>query len=135
MISVRAEYLGQLRSQATHLASNTTIITDAPIDNQGKGESFSPTDLCAAALATCAMTVIGIYAEKNALDVVGMKIELEKVMMSDPRRIGRIEISLTMPATNYSNEDKLIIEDLARSCPVFYSLNEELDKIFHFIWA
>lgn len=94
MSTVSAKYLGDLRVECVHNQSGTKIITDAPSDNQGKGESFSPTDLCATALGTCAMTIVGIYAKNHGLDVTGTEVEITKVMSADPRGIGKIEVIL-----------------------------------------
>ena len=134
MATLKAEYLGELRTQAIHVESNTTIITDAPVDNNGKGEAFSPTDLCASALATCAMTIIGIYAQSHGMTVEGTKMDIVKVMASDPRRIAKIEITFTMPANNYSDMAKASIEKAAHTCPVSQSLNSDLEQVFNFIW-
>ncbi|HNG89903.1 MAG TPA: hypothetical protein PK858_06850, partial [Saprospiraceae bacterium] len=85
------EYLGELRTEATHLYSGTKIITDAPLDNQGRAEAFSPTDLCATSLASCMMTIMGISARNHDLEMTGAKAEITKIMASDPRRIARVE--------------------------------------------
>jgi putative redox protein len=92
-------YLGELRTEATHLLSGTKIITDAPPDNQGKGEAFSPTDLCATSLAACMITIMGISARNHGLDMTGAHATINKIMASDPRRIARVEINITMPKT------------------------------------
>ena len=99
MTTVTTIYQGSLRCQATHLQSGTGLITDAPSDNNGKGESFSPTDLVATALGTCIMTIMGIYAQKNNISLEGLKMDITKPMTDNPRRIGKIDIVLTMPKT------------------------------------
>ncbi len=134
MTTIKAKYLGDLRIECTHTQSNTTIITDAPKDNNGKGESFSPTDLCATALGTCVMTITGIYARDHDIDIVGTGIEITKVMNSDPRRIGEIIIDFNMPDKEYSKKEKKIIERIAHSCPVHLSLHPDIKQTFKFNW-
>ena len=106
MATVSAKYLGDLRVECVHNQSGTKIITDAPTDNQGKGEAFSPTDLCATALGACALTIIGIYAKNHGVDVTGTEMEITKTMSADPRRIGKIEVTFKMPDREYSAKDK-----------------------------
>lgn len=134
MSTVSAKYLGDLRVECVHNQSGTKIITDAPSDNQGKGESFSPTDLCATALGTCAMTIVGIYAKNHGLDVTGTEVEITKVMSADPRRIGKIEVVFKMPARPYSEKEKASIERCTTSCPVHLTLHPEVEQVFTFIW-
>ena len=135
MTMAKAKYLGNLRIECTHLQSGTVIMTDAPVDNQGKGEAFSPTDLCATALATCAMTIIGIYAQQHNVDVKGMEVAISKKMASNPRRIQRIEVIFTMPDKEYSHKEKNSIERAAHSCPVHLSLHPDMEQVFVFNWA
>lgn len=134
MANMKAKYLGDLRVECTHLASGTTIVTDAPVDNQGKGEAFSPTDLCATALASCAMTIIGIYAKQHDVDVTGTEISITKVMSANPRRIGKIEIVLDMPDRDYTDRQKAAIEHCADTCPVHLSLHPDVEQSFIFRW-
>lgn len=134
MTTIHAEYNGNLRSTATHIQSNCSLITDAPTDNNGKGESFSPTDLVATALGTCIMTIMGIYAQNNNFSLKGTKIDITKTMNSSPRRIGKIEITFTMPKLSLSDQQKKEIEDTATCCPVCLSLHPELEKDIKFIW-
>ncbi len=134
MATITAEYLGNLRMSVTHHESNTTIITDAPVDNGGEGRSFSPTDLCATSLATCAMTIIGLYASAHGLDVQGAKLEIVKVMSQSPRRIAKIEVIITMPKNDYSDKDKKAMENCINACPVHHSLHPEVEKVFTVIW-
>ncbi|HAD11221.1 MAG TPA: osmotically inducible protein OsmC [Saprospirales bacterium] len=127
-------YLGDLRTEATHLFSGTTIITDAPLDNQGKAEAFSPTDLCATSLASCAMTIMGISARNHALDMNGARAEVTKVMAADPRRIARVIIKFVMPKNDYSETQRSILEKAARTCPVSFSLAEGVEQVMEFEW-
>ena len=135
MATVTAKYLGDLRCECVHVASGTTLVTDAPVDNHGKGESFSPTDLCATALATCAMTIIGIYGQSHGLDLTGTTIEVTKTMSVDPRRIGKIEVVLHMPDRDYTDEQKLMMERATLTCPVCLSLHPDVEQVFTFKWA
>lgn len=134
MATVTAKYLGDLRVECTHVASGTTLVTDAPVDNHGKGEAFSPTDLCVTSLAACAMTIIGIYGQAHDVDVTGTEIEIVKTMHPDPRRIGRIEVLFRMPDREYSAKQKTMIERAVRTCPVHLSLGPEVEQVFGFQW-
>jgi putative redox protein len=129
------EYLGDLRTQATHLLSGNQIFTDAPPDNQGKGEAFSPTDLCATSLGCCMVTIMGISARNHDIDMAGAKAEITKVMGADPRRIARIEVKIIMPPKNYSDKQKKILEAASRACPVSKSLNVNLEEVVEIIWG
>lgn len=135
MATVTEKYLGGLRVECRHNQSGTTIITDAPTDNNGKGEAFSPTDLCAAALGACAMTIMGIYAEKNKLDLAGAGIEITKIMAQNPRKISRIELVFTMPAGPFTDKEKDGLENAARTCPVALTLGANVEQDFIFKWA
>lgn len=135
MTTMTAKYLGDLRVECTHEASGTRIITDAPVDNHGKGEAFSPTDLCATAVAACAMTIIGIYAKNHGVDVEGARMEITKSMSASPRRIGEIRTTFFMPAKGYSDKQKTMIERAAHTCPVHLSLHPDVVQTFEFIWA
>jgi len=132
MATIKAKYLGDLRVECTHTQSNTTIITDAPTDNNGKGESFSPTDLCATALGTCAMTIAGMYAQDHNIDITGTEIEITKIMNANPRRIGEIVIDFNMPDREYTTKEKKILERIPHSCPVHLSLHPETKQTFRF---
>lgn len=134
MATINAEYLGDLRVECIHVASGTRLTTDAPVDNNGKGESFSPTDLCSAALGACAMTIIGIYARQHDVDVTGTTMEITKTMAQDPRRIGKIEVIFHMPKRAYTEKQKTMIERAARTCPVEKSLGADVERVFTFIW-
>lgn len=135
MATVKAKYLGGLRVECEHVQSGTKIITDAPVDNHGRGEAFSPTDLCCTSLAACMMTIMGIYAQGAGLDIDGTEIEITKKMIPDPRRIGEIEVVFNMPAKNYTDKDKKVLERAAHTCPVHFSLSEQMVKNIVFNWA
>ena len=135
MATIRNEYLGELRTRATHLKSGNSIITDAPVDNQGKGEAFSPSDLVATALGSCMLTLMGIAARTHGIEIEGTKLETTKVMGTDPRRIVRLDVSFTFPAgKSYSDKEKAILEKAAVTCPVFYSLDPAIEKDIQFNW-
>jgi len=127
-------YEGKLRSRCTHIQSGTEILTDAPRDNHGNGEAFSPTDLVATALATCIVTTMGIKCLQMGISIDGTKVDVTKVMASDPRRISQIEVLLHMPANNYTDKDKEIMERIAHSCPVAVSLHPDLVQNVKFLW-
>ena len=129
-------YLGDLRTQATHLQSQTLIETDAPKDNQGKGEKFSPTDLVATALGSCMLSIMGIAGSTHQIDIVNTVVDVGKIMIADPlRRIGEIRIAFHFPADKkYSDKEKTILERSARTCPVYLSLNEAVKKSVIFNW-
>ncbi|MEM9990155.1 MAG: OsmC family protein [Bacteroidota bacterium] len=127
-------YKNGLRTEATHLKSGNSIITDAPTDNHGKGEAFSPTDLVATALASCMLTIMGIKAAAKDLDIEGAKVEVTKVMASAPRRIAEAQIKITMPQNDYSDADKKLLEGAARTCPVAKSLHPDLVQAVEFVW-
>lgn len=128
-------YEGNLRTVCTHLKSGTTIETDAPTDNQGKGERFSPTDLVATALGTCMLTIMGQKARDMQVDIAGTKIEVEKMMKSDPRRIGGINLTFHFPDTLQVNEkQRIILERAANTCPVMYSIHPDIVVNVDFNW-
>ncbi|MEZ5032804.1 MAG: OsmC family protein [Saprospiraceae bacterium] len=128
-------YLGDLRTKATHLQSGDSIITDAPIDNQGKGEAFSPTDLCATSLASCILTIMGIKARDHQIDMTGTRATVLKTMVADPdRRIGRIDIDIYLPEKNWTVEDRSNLTQAAASCPVCRSLSPALEIRKQLIW-
>ncbi len=125
-------YLGNLRTESTHLQSGKTIITDAPLDNNGKGEAFSPTDLLATSLGCCMLTIMGIVANRHHLTIEGTNMEITKIMVSDPRRVGEIVVEFTMPKNNYFDKDKHLLENAALTCPVAKSLNAEIKQTIIF---
>jgi uncharacterized OsmC-like protein len=135
MITSTVKYPGELRTVATHVKSGISIITDAPTDNHGKGEAFSPTDLVATALASCMISIMGIVSMKeNITKADGASAEITKVMYSDPRRIGEIHITITMPKLNYTEKEKKMYEHAAFTCPVAKSLHPDIKQIFTFNW-
>jgi putative redox protein len=135
MITSNVKYLGELRTEAVHLKSGNTIITDAPTDNHGKGEAFSPTDLVATALASCMISIMGILSMKeNITKTDGATAEVTKIMYPDPRRIGEIHITMTMPKNNFSDKEKKMYEHAAYTCPVAKSLHPDLKQVITFIW-
>lgn len=127
-------YLGDLRTECTHLKSGNTFITDAPTDNNGKGLAFSPTDTVATGLASCMMTVMGIKARDMGVDMTGTTSEVTKIMASDPRRISKIEVHMNLPFVA-DDKTKKILENTGRTCPVLYSLHPDIEKDITFKWA
>jgi len=125
-------YTTDLRTELTHILSGDKVITDAPPDNKGRGEAFSPTDLVATGLASCMLTIMGIAANEKGFSIDGTKAEVTKVMYADPRRIGEIHIHLEFPSNDYSDREKKIIENAAYTCPVSKSLHPELKQIIAF---
>jgi len=128
METAKTVYLGELRTQATHLRSGNTLITDAPLDNQGKGEAFSPTDLLATSLGSCAMTIIGIAARNHGFNVDKTVIRITKVMAENPRRVSEVIMEFDFPDQAYSDKEKAIIWNAAKTCPVYLSLHPDLVK-------
>ena len=120
-------YEGNLRTVCTHLKSGTVIETDAPTDNQGKGERFSPSDLVATALASCMLTIMGIKARDMELDIAGIKVDVEKIMANDPRRIGGINLTFHFPDNiSLTEKQQTIMERAAHTCPVIYSIHPDI---------
>jgi uncharacterized OsmC-like protein len=129
----KVTYLGDLRTECTHLQSENTFITDAPLDNNGKGEAFSPTDTIATGLASCMMTVMGIKARDMGVGMKGTTASVHKIMASNPRRISCIEVTFEFPfETDEKTRD--ILEHTANTCPVLYSLHPEIEKVVLFKW-
>jgi uncharacterized OsmC-like protein len=124
MATSRIEYLGGLRTKCTHLKSGTEILTDAPTDNHGKGEAFSPTDLVATAYASCMISIIGIHCNENNIEMVGGTAEVTKEMSSGPRRIERLTIYLDFSMNNWNEEIKERVIRVAEACPVAKSVSE-----------
>jgi uncharacterized OsmC-like protein len=131
-IMASADYVGGLRTKATHLKSGNTITTDAPVDNKGKGEAFSPTDLVSAALSSCMMTIMGIVADREGIDLTGLKSEIVKVMASNPRKIAEIKIHFSHPSLNATDVQKQKLKQAAYTCPVALSLAESIQQIISF---
>ncbi|MBK8443147.1 MAG: OsmC family protein [Sphingobacteriales bacterium] len=127
-------YQGELRTQATHVQSGQQLITDAPLDNQGKGAAFSPTDLVATALGSCMLTIMGIFQRNHDLpSIVGTRVEITKIMASEPRRIAGVQVHFYMPPHHFNTKDRQRLENAARTCPVAYSLHPDIaqDVVFH----
>ncbi len=137
-IEINLVYEGQLHCVATHGPSGATLATDAPVDNHGKGESFSPTDLVATALGACVMTIMGIVAGRHQFDLSGTRIHVTKEMIQQPvRRIGRLAVTVTVPAekaARLSETDRSKLETAARHCPVHQSLHPDIDAPIEFSW-
>ncbi|CAM4138341.1 OsmC family protein [Flavobacterium weaverense] len=129
----KVTYLGDLRTSSIHIQSGTEILSDAPVDNNGKGEAFSPTDTVANGLATCMMTIMGIKARDLGIDLKGTTAEVVKVMNAEPRRIGTIEIVFEIQGTN-DQKSKTILERAGMTCPVFLSLHPDVEKRITFNW-
>jgi uncharacterized OsmC-like protein len=127
-------YAGGLRTEAKHLRSGKIILTDAPPDNNGKGEAFSPTDLLSASLGSCMLTVMGIVAERHQLDITGTKAEISKIMDANPRRVVEIVVEMTFPKNGFSEKDKQLLENTALTCPVAKSLHPDLTQRVIFNW-
>jgi uncharacterized OsmC-like protein len=129
------QYEGDLRTTCTHEQSRSLFETDAPTDNQGKGERFSPTDLLATSLGACALTIMGIKARDMSVDLKGTRVEVVKIMKSDPRRVGGIHLTFRFPAkTGADEKQRIIIERCARTCPVFYSIHPDIELDIQFRW-
>ena len=126
-------YEGQLRTRCTHLASGTSIDNDAPKDNQGKGEAFSPTDMVATALGSCMLTIMGIKARDLGIELEGTEAQITKKMGDSPRRIVAIDIVLKFPH-DWDAKTKTLLERAAANCPVHYSLHPDIEKNIDFIW-
>jgi putative redox protein len=133
MATISTTYLGDLRTEATHLQSGTKIITDAPTDNQGRGEAFSPTDLLAESLAGCMLTTMGIAARNNGINMDNTRCEVTKIMAPNPRRVAEVVINLQFPLT-YTGQEQKILEAAALGCPVIVSLHPDLKKTVDFGW-
>jgi uncharacterized OsmC-like protein len=129
----KVTYLGDLRTSSIHIQSGTEILSDAPTDNNGKGEAFSPTDLVANALGSCMMTIMAIKSKDLNVDLVGSTIEVTKIMQAEPRKIAKIQLTLNMSA-QVDEKTKIILERTGMNCPVLLSLNTDIDKEITFNW-
>ena len=134
MATVQTKYLGDLRTESVHLQSGNKLITDAPTDNQGRGEAFSPTDLLATAFGACVLTIMGIAAKTHGFDIDGTEVETTKVMGTEPRRIVELITTFKFPHNNYSAKHKKILELTAKECPVFNSLHPDIKKTVTYIY-
>jgi uncharacterized OsmC-like protein len=128
-------YEGNLRTLCTHLRSGSTFETDAPVDNKGKGERFSPTDLVATSLATCMLTLMGMRAAEMEVDIKGISVDVEKIMKADPRRVGGINLTFHFPDSLEINErQQVILQRAAETCPVMYSIHPDIEVNVNFNW-
>lgn len=134
MTTIKTTYLGNLRTENIHLQSGAKIITDAPTDNRGKGEAFSPTDLLATALGNCIMTIMGIKAMDNDIDIVGTTLDITKIMADKPRRVAEVQIVFNFPKKNYTTDQKQLIESVAGISPVPLSLHGDVKQTISFNW-
>ncbi|MFH2143496.1 MAG: OsmC family protein [Bacteroidota bacterium] len=132
MVTSKVIYLSDLRTQAIHLKSNDEIFTDAPVDNHGKGEAFSPTDLFSTSLASCMLTILGIHAANSNYSINGTYAEVTKIMEENPRRVGEIIVDLYFPKSKFDQKQKRIIENVVKTCPVSKSLHPEIKQIIRF---
>lgn len=136
MSTVKTTYLGNLRTNSTHLQSKNQLITDAPTDNMGKGEAFSPTDLLATATGTCILTTMAIVAQRDGIELLNSEAEVTKIMtQTPPRRIARLEINLKMKANVVLNDEQIKkLENTAHKCPVSLSLHPDVEQVLMFEW-
>ena len=136
MPTVKTSYLGDLRTNSTHLQSGNQLITDAPTDNMGKGEAFSPTDLLATATGTCILTTMAIVAQRDGIELLNSEAEVTKIMtQTPPRRIARLEINLKMKANVVLNDEQIKkLENTAHKCPVSLSLHPDVEQVLMFEW-
>lgn len=136
MATIEIKYLGDLRTESTHVRSGQKLITDAPVDNNGKGEAFSPTDLLVTALATCMVTVMGIASREHQINMDDITCTVVKIMAADPRRVSEIQIEFNFPKEQkYTDREKAILERSARTCPVAQSVHPDLiqNVVFNFV--
>lgn len=131
MTKMQVSYLGNLRTEAIHLDSGIKILTDAPKDNQGQGEAFSPTDLLASSLASCMLTIMGIRARTHKLKIEGTRCQVEKIMQASPRKVAEIKVTVQLQGQALSVEELKMLEEAALTCPVFLSLDPAIKKTIH----
>lgn len=132
MTTLTTVYQGSLRTENIHTRSGQSVITDAPVDNNGRGEAFSPTDLVCTALSTCMLTTMGILAEREGIDMTGMRAEVLKIMASNPRKIAEIQVTLSMDSLQATDVQKQKLRNTALSCPVALSLHESVKQTVTF---
>lgn len=135
MTTSQIVYLGELRTEAVHTLSGNKLTTDAPPDNQGKGEFFSPTDLLATSLGACMLTIMGISAQTYGFNIDGTKVAITKVMGTNPRRVVEVIVNLTFPHNNYSAKERKLLELATKECPVANSLHSDLKQTVIFQFA
>lgn len=126
METAKTKYLGDLRTEIIHLRSGSVITTDAPVDNKGKGENFSPTDMVAAALGSCIYTIMGIAAREHSFSIDGSTCSITKIMSDSPRKIREIKIDFDLSGNDFTDKQKKILEHCVKSCPVALSLHESV---------
>lgn len=134
MTTITTVYEGNLRTTAQHIISGDKIITDAPVDNQGRGEAFSPTDLLAASLGSCMLTIMGIAARNHEFSIDGTSIDITKIMTANPRKVSEIIVEFHFPSNSFSDSQKRILEKAATTCPVALSLHPDLNQKIIFNW-
>ena len=132
MATSRIEYLGNLQTKCTHIKSGVEFVTDAPVDNNGKGSSFSPTDLVATALVSCMMTIIGIYCNTNNIKFTQGTAEVNKIMTSNPRRIGALEIDMDFRGNNWTEAEQRQVKNAGENCPVVKTIGADVDVTFSY---
>jgi putative redox protein len=134
MVTSKVEYLGQLRTECVHLASGTRIITDAPVDNHGKGEAFSPTDLVATAYASCMITIMGIYCASHGIDFLHAEATVEKMMSASPRRIHQLVVQIDMTKNGWDDATADKVIRAGKACPVAQTLGDNVQVDIEFKW-
>jgi uncharacterized OsmC-like protein len=132
MPTIKSSYLGNLRTQATHVLSGNALLTDAPLDNNGKGEAFSPTDLVAAALGSCMVTIMGLVADREGISLEGLSWEVTKIMQSDPRKIREIQVNFHWAGSTFTPAFSQKLKNAARTCPVALSLDPSIAQTITF---
>jgi uncharacterized OsmC-like protein len=132
MTTLTSVYKGDLRTESVHTRSGNVVITDAPVDNNGKGEAFSPTDLVCTALSTCMLTTMAIWAEREGIDLKGMQVEVIKIMAANPRKIAEIQVKLSKPNLVASPTQKDRLKEIAHTCPVALSLHDTVKQTIQF---
>lgn len=136
MSTIETIYQGKLRTEAVHIASGNQLITDAPVDNQGRGEAFSPTDLVCAALTSCMMTIMGIYASNHQINIDGVKAETQKFMQANPRKIEKVQVKFIFPLTvSIAEKQQQALKKAALTCPVALSLDPAIAQEISFEFA
>ena len=127
----KINYKGNLRTESIHLKSGEVVLSDAPVDNNGKGAAFSPSDLLCTSLGACMLTIMGMVADKNNINITGTSITVSKIMASEPRRVIEIILQFQMPSNNYSEKEKQLLKNAAITCPVAKSLNPEIKQTLY----
>ena len=132
METIKIIYTGDLKTQATHSKTGNQLITDAPLDNKGRGETFSPTDLLVTSLGTCMLTVMGIAAQENNIAIDNTQVRVTKIMANTPRRVSEVIIEFDMPKKSYSVQEKGLLENAAINCPVIKSMHPDFKQTIKF---